>query len=47
MEFLYWIYVPGVLFCNFVYPFISMYTNMAWYLRKNDAIIFRKSVHFI
>ena len=39
MEFL---YVSGVLFFNFVYPFISLYANVARYPSKNDAIIFQK-----
>ena len=34
-------------FCISVCPFISLYANVAGYPSKNDAIIFRKSVHFI
>ena len=47
MEFLYWIYVSGVLFCSFIWLFIPLYANMARYPNKNDAIILRKSIHFI
>ena len=41
------IYVWSDFFCSFVCPFIFPYANVARYLSKNDAIIFRKSVHFI
>ena len=48
MEFLYWICLPGVLFFfKFVCPFISIYTDVAWYAGENNAIIFIKSVHFV
>ena len=46
MGFLYWICLRGVLFCSFVYPFISMYTNVAWYPGENDGIIFGKKCSF-
>ena len=47
MEFLYWIYEPGVLFCSFVCSFISLYTYAARYPNKNDSIIFRKSSFYL
>ena len=34
-------------FCEAVCPFISMYTNVAWYPGENGAIIFGKYVHFV
>ena len=46
MEFLYWIYVSGVLFCSFVCPFISFHTNVTRHSYKNDAIMFRKCLFY-
>ena len=34
-------------FCGFVCPFIPLFTYAAGYPGKTDAIIFRKSVHFV
>ena len=41
-----YVFQEGI-FCSFVCPFIFMYTNVVWYPGENDAIIFRKIVHFV